>query len=101
MGVTDVVWSEQGTTPDAIEAALRQLLVEVHAQGREPGARARAEHDRPSSTVNGAGEIANRLRGVGRYHASRMLVLGYQSCDRERLDPRGTIPQNPQSPKPL
>src|SRR5204862_304790 len=32
--MTDVVWSEQGTTPDAIEAALRALLVEQHAQNR-------------------------------------------------------------------
>ena len=26
------VWSEQGTTPDAIEAALRELLAERHAE---------------------------------------------------------------------
>ena len=25
-----------------------------------------------------SGEIANRLRGVGRYHASRMVVLAYE-----------------------
>ena len=25
-----------------------------------------------------SGEIANRLRGVGRYHASRLLVLAYE-----------------------
>ena len=29
---SDAVWSEQGTTPDAIEAALRKLLVERHAE---------------------------------------------------------------------
>ena len=37
-----------------------------------------------------SGEIANRLRGVGRYHASRLLVLAYEPR-RERLDARVTI----------
>ena len=37
-----------------------------------------------------SGEIANRLRGVGRYHASRLLVLSYEPR-RERLDARVTI----------
>jgi hypothetical protein len=36
------------------------------------------------------GEIANRLRGVGRYHASRLLVLAYEPR-RERLDARVMI----------
>ena len=36
------------------------------------------------------GEIANRLRGVGRYNASRLLVLAYEPR-RERLDARVTI----------
>ena len=43
---SDAVWSEEGTTPDAIEAALRELLVEVHAENDELRAGARAEHDR-------------------------------------------------------
>ncbi len=30
--VSDAVWSAQGTTPDAIEAALRDLLKERHAE---------------------------------------------------------------------
>ena len=32
MGRSDAVWSEQGTTPDAVEAALRALLAERHAE---------------------------------------------------------------------
>ncbi len=36
------------------------------------------------------GEIANRLRGVGRYHASRMVVLSYEPS-RRSLDARVTI----------
>jgi glucose-6-phosphate dehydrogenase assembly protein OpcA len=86
---SDAVWSAQGTTPDAIEGALRQLLIEVHA-----------EHDNyvPARVLNmiafvdreWTGEIANRLRGVGRYHASRLVVLAYEP-KRERLDARVMI----------
>jgi glucose-6-phosphate dehydrogenase assembly protein OpcA len=86
MSRIDAVWSEQGTTPDKIEAALRQLLVDVHN-----------EHSdfTPARVLNmiafvdreWSGEIANRLRGVGRYHASRMVVLSYEP-KRERLDAR-------------
>ena len=32
MSTSDAVWSEQGTTPDRIEAALRKLLAERHAE---------------------------------------------------------------------
>ena len=89
MGVRDAVWSEQGTTPDAIEAALRQLLVDVHAQD-ESLVPARVLNMIAFVDREWTGEIANRLRGVGRYHASRMLVLAYES-GRERLDARVTI----------
>ena len=86
---SDAVWSEQGTTPDAIEAALRELLFERHAED---------EHFVPARVLNmiafvdrqWSGEIANRLRGVGRYHASRLLVLSYEP-GRERLDARVMI----------
>ncbi|HWX75786.1 MAG TPA: glucose-6-phosphate dehydrogenase assembly protein OpcA, partial [Solirubrobacteraceae bacterium] len=37
-----------------------------------------------------SGEIANRLAGVGRYHASRLLLLSYEPR-RQRLDARVTI----------
>ena len=86
---SDAVWSEQGTTPDAIEAALRELLAQRHAEnGNFVPARVLnmiAFVDREWS-----GEIANRLRGVGRYHASRLLVLAYEP-NRERLDARVMI----------
>jgi glucose-6-phosphate dehydrogenase assembly protein OpcA len=89
MARSDAVWSEQGTTPDAIEAALRQLLIERHAEN---------DNFVPARVLNmiafvdreWSGEIANRLRGVGRYHASRLLVLSYEPR-RERLDARVTI----------
>ena len=89
MEKTDAVWSAQGTTPDAIEAAMRQLLVEVHSQD-ESLVPARVLNMIAFVDREWSGEIANRLRGVGRYHASRMLVLAYEK-GRERLDARVTI----------
>jgi glucose-6-phosphate dehydrogenase assembly protein OpcA len=87
--VSDAVWSERDTTPEAIEAALRSLLVQRHAEN---------EAYVPTRVLNmivfvdraWSGEIANRLRGVGRYHASRLIVLSYEP-HRERLDARVTI----------
>jgi len=86
---SDAVWSEQGTTPDAIEAALRRLLGERHAEN---------EGFVPARVLNmiifvdheWSGEIANRLRGVGRYHASRTLVLSFQP-KRTRMDAHVSI----------
>ncbi len=86
MAQTEKVWSEQGTTPDAIEAALRELLVEAHAQ-REDYVPARVLNMIAFVDREWTGEIANRLRGVGRYHASRMVVLAYER-KRTRLDAR-------------
>jgi glucose-6-phosphate dehydrogenase assembly protein OpcA len=86
---SDAVWSAQGTTPDAIEAALRELLVARHAEngGYVP---ARALNMIVFVEHQWSGEIANRLRGVGRYHASRLIVLSYEPS-RERLDARATV----------
>jgi glucose-6-phosphate dehydrogenase assembly protein OpcA len=89
MAKSDAVWSEQGTTPDAIEGALRQLLIEVHAEN-DDAVPARVLNMIAFVDREWTGEIANRLRGVGRYHASRMLVLAYEPR-RERLDARVTI----------
>jgi glucose-6-phosphate dehydrogenase assembly protein OpcA len=86
---TDAVWSEEGTSPDAIEAALRNLLVELHSQ-REDFVPARVLNMIAFVEAQWSGEIANRLRGVGRYHASRTIVLSYDPR-RERLDARAMI----------
>src|SRR5580698_5469374 len=87
--VSDAVWSEQGTTPDAIEAALRELLAERHAEngGYVP---ARVLNMMAFVESEYSGEIANRLRGVGRYHASRLVVLSYDP-KRTRLDARASV----------
>ncbi|MGI8801988.1 MAG: glucose-6-phosphate dehydrogenase assembly protein OpcA [Solirubrobacteraceae bacterium] len=71
--VSDAVWSEQDTTPAAIEAALRRLLIERHAE---------SDLYVPARVLNlicvvdreWSGEIANRLRAVGRHHPSRTIV---------------------------
>ncbi|HEY4996487.1 MAG TPA: hypothetical protein VII03_00745, partial [Solirubrobacteraceae bacterium] len=76
MNHSDAVWSEEGTTPDAIEAALRRLLIEVHAEN-DSYVPARVLNMIAFVDREWSGEIANRLRGVGRYHASRMVVLAY------------------------
>ena len=71
--VNDTVWAEENTTPGAIEAALRRLLVERHAE---------SSLYVPARVLNlvcivekeWSGEIANRLRAVGRHHPSRTIV---------------------------
>jgi hypothetical protein len=86
---SDAVWSAQGTTPDAIEAALRELLIQRHTEN---------DKYEPARVLNmiafvdreWTGEIANRLRSVGRYSPSRLLVLAYEPR-RERLDARVSI----------
>jgi glucose-6-phosphate dehydrogenase assembly protein OpcA len=89
MSRSDAVWSAQGTTPDAIEAALRELLIQRHSEN---------DKYEPARVLNmiafvdreWTGEIANRLRSVGRYSPSRLLVLAYEPR-RERLDARVSI----------
>lgn len=87
--VSDAVWSEQDTTPDAIEAALRSLLKQRHAEntGWVP---ARVLNLIAFVDRQWSGEIANRLRGVGRYHASRTIVLAYDPA-RQQLDAQASV----------
>jgi len=85
----DAVWSEEGTTPDAIEAAVRELVKQRHTEngGLAP---ARALNMIAFVESRYSGEIANRLAGVGRYHASRLVVLSYDP-DRTRLNARAVV----------
>ncbi|MEA2177280.1 MAG: hypothetical protein QOG77_577 [Solirubrobacteraceae bacterium] len=86
---TDTVWSERDTTPGAIEEALRDLLAERHGQhvGYVP---ARALNLVCIVDREWSGEIANRLRGVGRYHASRTIICAYER-HRKTLDATASI----------
>jgi glucose-6-phosphate dehydrogenase assembly protein OpcA len=74
---SDTVWSARDTTPGDIEQALRTMLGERHAEsaGYVP---ARALNLVCIVDREWSGEIANRLRGVGRYHASRTIVCAYE-----------------------
>jgi glucose-6-phosphate dehydrogenase assembly protein OpcA len=88
-GVSDSHWSARDTNPGAIEAALRQMLKERHAEN-ESFAPARALNLVCVVDKAWSGEIANRLRTVGRYHASRTIVLAVDP-GRERMDAVATI----------
>ncbi|MEP6952608.1 MAG: glucose-6-phosphate dehydrogenase assembly protein OpcA, partial [Solirubrobacteraceae bacterium] len=88
-GVSDSHWSAHDTTPDAIEAALRKMLFERHTEnaGYVP---ARALNLITIVDKEWSGEIANRLRQVGRYHASRTIVLEVED-KRTSIDAVATI----------
>jgi glucose-6-phosphate dehydrogenase assembly protein OpcA len=86
---TDTVWSERDTTPSAIEAALRDLLAERHAQG-SGYVPARALNLVCVVDREWGGEIANRLRRIGGGHASRTIVCSYER-GRTTLDATANI----------
>src|SRR4051794_7251943 len=87
--VSDMVWSAQGTSPGAIEEALRAMLKERHSENASYV---------PARTLNlvcvvdkqWSGEIANRLRGVGRSHAARTIVCAVEPR-RSTIDAVATI----------
>jgi glucose-6-phosphate dehydrogenase assembly protein OpcA len=88
-GVSDSRWAAQDTTPGEIENALREMLIERHAEN-ESFAPARVLNMVCVVDKAWSGEIANRLRQVGRYHASRTVVLAVDG-DRQKLDAVATI----------
>jgi hypothetical protein len=77
--VTDAggVWSEQDTTPSAIEAALRDLLNEQYARD-EAYAPARVLNLVVVVDREWRGEVMNRLERVGRYHPSRLILCAVE-----------------------
>ena len=88
-GVSDSHWSAHDTTPDAIEAALRKMLFERHTENSSY-VPARALNLICVVDKEYSGEIANRLRQVGRYHASRTVVLEVEE-KRTSIDATATI----------
>jgi glucose-6-phosphate dehydrogenase assembly protein OpcA len=92
--LSDAAWSAEGTTPDAIEAALRELLAcRAKGDGGTPHGGlvpARVLNMIVFVESRFSAETAARLGGVGRYHASRTVVLSYEPS-RERLDARVTL----------
>src|SRR5580704_14187117 len=87
--VNDNVWAAENTTPPAIEAALRELLIERHNE---------SDGYVPARVLNliciverqWSGEIANRLRRVGRYAPSRTIVCAV-SEGRRSIDARASV----------
>jgi glucose-6-phosphate dehydrogenase assembly protein OpcA len=88
-GVSDSHWSAHDTTPDAIDAALRKMLFERHTENASY-VPARALNLICLVDKEWSGEIANRLRQVGRYHASRTVVLEIED-KRTSIDAVATI----------
>jgi glucose-6-phosphate dehydrogenase assembly protein OpcA len=87
--VSEDVWSASDTTPDVIEAALRELLRQRHAVD-EATAPARVLNLIVVVDRSWKGEIANRLERVGRYHASRTVLCAVQE-GRDTLDARAAV----------
>ena len=83
------VWSEQDTTPSAIEAALREMLNEQFQQD-EAYVPARVLNLVVIVDREWRGEIMNRLEQVGRYHASRTILCAVEQ-GRETIDARAAI----------
>jgi glucose-6-phosphate dehydrogenase assembly protein OpcA len=82
--MSEDVWSEQDTSPDAIEAALRELLRQRHAANPSL-APARVLNLVVIADRDWRGEISNRLERVGRYRASRTIQCTVEQ-GREALD---------------
>ncbi len=84
--MTEDVWTDADTTPDDIEAALRELLRARHAAnvGLAP---ARVLNLVVVVDRDWRGEISNRLQRVGRYHASRTVLCAVEE-GRTVLDAR-------------
>lgn len=93
--MSEDIWTDRDTTPDAIEAALREMLRERHAANHALA---------PARVLNlvvvvdrqWKGEISNRLERVGRYHASRTVLCAVED-GRTTLDALATM--NYEEPK--
>ncbi|MFZ1997544.1 MAG: glucose-6-phosphate dehydrogenase assembly protein OpcA [Solirubrobacteraceae bacterium] len=93
--MSEDVWTAQDTNPDAIEAALRELLRERHA-ANEALAPARVINLIVIVDREWKGEVANRLERAGRYHGSRTVLCAVEE-QRTTLDAVATVSyQEPQ-----
>lgn len=82
-------WSAEDTTPDDIDAALRELLRDRHAADRAV-APARVLNLIVVVDHDWKDEISERLRNVGRYHASRTVLCSVEP-GRTSLDAVATV----------
>jgi glucose-6-phosphate dehydrogenase assembly protein OpcA len=87
-GFRHVFWTAQGTTPAEIEAALRRMVEgQVQHAGYAP---ARALNMVCVVDKQSKDEVAERLRGAGRYLASRTIVCAVEP-GRTRIDATAEI----------
>ena len=89
MATLDKHWSERDTTPSRIDDALRALLVDIHHEDAQV-VPARVLNLVCIVDAGFSGEIANRLRGVGRFHASRTIVCSIEE-GRTQVDAVATV----------
>jgi glucose-6-phosphate dehydrogenase assembly protein OpcA len=75
--VSEEVWSARDCSPDTIEAALRSLL-HMRYEEHEGYVPARVLNMVAIVDREWKGEIQNRLEGVGRYHASRTILVAVE-----------------------
>jgi glucose-6-phosphate dehydrogenase assembly protein OpcA len=92
------VWSAQDTAPAEIEAALRELLTQRHAES-EDFAPARVLNLVVIADREWRGEISNRLERVGRYHPSRTILCTVEP-GRTALDAWATMTPASLDPEP-
>jgi len=91
------VWSAQDTSPAAVEAALRKLLSERHEES-DAYVPARVLNLIAIVDRDWRGEVQNRLEKVGRFHASRTVVVAHEDR-RTTLDAQATMTAD-HDPKP-
>jgi len=75
--VSEEVWSARDCSPATIEAALRRLL-HMRYEENEGYVPARVLNMVAIVDREWKGEIQNRLEGVGRYHASRTILVAVE-----------------------
>ena len=75
--MSEEVWSARDCSPDTIEAALRRLL-HMRYEQHEGYVPARVLNMVAIVDREWKGEIQNRLEGVGRYHASRTILVAVE-----------------------
>jgi glucose-6-phosphate dehydrogenase assembly protein OpcA len=96
--VSEDVWAERDTTPARVDAALRQLLVERHktSSGYVP---ARVLNAVVIVDDEFRGEIENRLRRVGRFRPSRLILCRVRK-GHPTLDATATVTGDDEAPAP-
>ncbi len=87
--MSEARWAERDTSPERIEAALRELLRERHAEN-ETLVPARVLNLIVIADREWRGEVVNRLERVGRYHPSRTILCTVED-DRRTIDGYATV----------